>query len=186
MKREPFPFSGSRRSAALLALMLLSACSAGQVGPKENLPTPNSLQERVRNLEDREEIGRLLVLYGRYLDRRDFASFAMLFSEKEGEWIGGMGRAKGRDNIRNLMESTIGDLPEDAASSGYHVFTNASIETDGDRASAETKWIFMMPGADGRPQPVYLGHYEDAFIREKEGWRFLRRTAVSDIPQDTR
>lgn len=186
MKRESSPCGNSPLPAALLALTLFAACSAVQVGPQENPSPPGSLQDRVKKLEDREEIGRLLVLYGRYLDRRDFTSFAMLFSEKEGEWIGGMGSAKGRDNIRDLMERTIGDLPEDAAAAGYHVFTNESIEIDGDRATAETKWMFMMPDAGGRPQPVYLGHYEDTLIREKEGWRFLTRTALSDIPRDTR
>lgn len=185
MKNGFFFVIGLRRFFVLLCIAALSACGSGQEGMKHDPATPGSLQERVRNLEDREEIGRLLVLYGRYLDRRDFASFSLLFSEKEGEWIGGMGSAKGRAKIRELMERTIGKPPEDTAAAGFHLFTNESIEMDGDRASAETKWMFMMPDAEGRPRPLFLGHYEDAFIRETGEWKFLKRTAYSDIPKDT-
>lgn len=184
MNKGSFFRFGWHRFAVLLCLTLLAACNAGEDGMNQNPENPDSVQRRLRNLEDREEIGRLLVLYGRYLDRRDFASFSMLFSEEDGEWIGGMGRAKGRDRIRGLMESTIGKLPEDRAAAGFHLFTNESIEIDQDQASAETKWVFVMPDAGGRPQPVYLGHYEDTFIREQEGWKFLKRTAYTDIPED--
>ena len=39
----------------------------------------------------------------------------------------------------------------------------------GDRAAAETKWIFMVRISGGKPEPFYLGHYEDELVREK-GW----------------
>lgn len=185
MKNRPFFCFGVCLFVALLCLAALPACNAGPDGMNDGPDGQDSLQARVRKLEDREEIGRLLVLYGRYLDRRDFASFSSLFSDSEGEWIGGMGRAKGRQAIRTLMESTIGELPEDSAAAGLHLFTNESIEIEGDRARAETKWVFVMPDAEGRPRPVYLGHYEDTFLRESDGWKFSRRTAHSDIPRDT-
>ena len=67
-----------------------------------------SAEARLQRIEDREEIRELLTDYGRYLDKRDFDSFSRLFAEKEGEWIGGMGKAKGRQAILKLMEDTIG------------------------------------------------------------------------------
>jgi hypothetical protein len=64
-----------------------------------------TIETRLQRLQDREEIWLLLTDYGRFLDRRDFASFSQLFAEKEGEWIGGMGRAKTPLAIRKLMEA---------------------------------------------------------------------------------
>ena len=60
--------------------------------------------------------------------------------------------------------------------------TNDQIRIDGDRASATTKWIYVTPSEDGSPRWVYLGHYDDEFIRDKGVWKFLRREAFGDIP----
>lgn len=141
-----------------------------------------SLEARLKRLEDREEIRGLLMDYGRFLDKRDFKSFSELFAEREGEWIGGFGSAKGSKAIRDLMESTIG---KDASiSQSVHLFTNETIQVNGDRASAVTKWVFVVTGESDRPQPYFVGHYEDTMIREKGSWKFLRRVVNADIPTD--
>lgn len=139
-----------------------------------------SLEQRLQRLEDREEIRALILEYGRALDTRDFAAFSSLFAEHDGEWIGGLGAVKGRAAIRELMETTIGSGPP--TSPNFHLFTNGHIDVDGDRASAVTKWVFVMQGEGERPEWVYLGHYDDTFIRENGRWRFLRRQAFTDIP----
>jgi hypothetical protein len=135
-------------------------------------------------LEDREEIHQLLMDYGRFLDRRDFVAFSQLFAEKEGEWIGGLGEAKGAPAIRKLMEDTIGKDAKKGGAPNYHLFGNEIIQVDGDRAKALTKWIFVVRGDSGRPQPFYLGHYEDSMVRENGRWKFLRRAVYGDIPAD--
>ena len=113
-----------------------------------------------------------------------FASFAQLFAEKEGEWIGGMGKAQGSQAIRKLMEDTIGKSSGKASAPDFHLFTNETIHVNGDRAEATTKWIFVVQGEGGRPQPLYLGHYEDSMVREGGRWKFLRRVVHADIPGD--
>ena len=60
--------------------------------------------------------------------------------------------------------------------------TNVSIKVDGDTASAVTKWMFIITTADNKPQPYYLGHYDDKFVREDGQWKFLQRVAYGDIP----
>ncbi|MBN1905284.1 MAG: nuclear transport factor 2 family protein [Deltaproteobacteria bacterium] len=141
-----------------------------------------SLEARLKRLEDREEIRGLLMDYGRFLDIRDFKSFSELFAETEGEWVGGFGSAKGSKAICELMERTIGkDAP---ISQSVHLFTNETIQVNGDRASAVTKWIFVVTGESDRPQPYFIGHYEDTMIRENGSWKFLRRVVHSDIPAD--
>jgi hypothetical protein len=140
-------------------------------------------ETRLQQLDDREQIRELIVDYGRCLDGRDFDAFSKLFAEKEGEWIGGMGKAKGSQAVRELMEKSIGSnsAPQNA---NFHLFTNEKIRLAGDRASATTKWIFVIKGESNRPQPVFLGHYQDDFVREKGDWKFLRREVFADIPTD--
>jgi hypothetical protein len=65
-----------------------------------------------------------------------------------------------------------------------HLFTNETIQVEGSRASALTKWIFVVTGESDRPQPYFIGHYENTMIREKGRWKFLRRVVHSDIPAD--
>jgi hypothetical protein len=142
------------------------------------------LTARIQILEDREEIRQVLKNYGRFLDQRDFASFSQLFAEKEGEWNGGFGKAKGALAIRKLMEDTIGNNPDKQAPPSYHLFLNDIIHVNGNQADAITKWMFMVQGEKGGPQPFYLGHYDDTFIRENGRWKFLKRIVHTDIPTD--
>jgi len=167
--------------AVPLALILaaISGCSGNAAAEKQE-----SLESRLQKLEDREEIRQLLKDYGRFLDQRDFASFSQLFAEKDGEWNGGMGIAKGSQAVRKLMEETIGKNADKPGPPNYHLFTNESINVNRPQADATTKWIFVMQGEKGSPQLVYLGHYEDTLVRENGRWKFLKRVVHSDIPSD--
>ncbi|NLA75677.1 MAG: nuclear transport factor 2 family protein [Deltaproteobacteria bacterium] len=147
-------------------------------------PNAVSLEARLKRLEDREEIRSLLMDYGHFLDKRDFKAFSELFAETEGEWIGGLGRAKGSSAVFELMEKTIGkDAP---ASPSVHLFTNEMININGDQASALTKWVFVITGESDRPQLCFVGHYEDTLIIEKGRWKFLRRVVHAEIPEDNK
>jgi uncharacterized protein (TIGR02246 family) len=141
----------------------------------------DSLAKRVQVLEDREAIRALILAYGQAHDHRDYRTFASLFATN-GEWVGGLGSAKGPDAIFALMDKTIGHHPTPNGSGTVHLLTNDQIEIDGDRATAVTKWIYITPGPDDAPRMVYVGHYDDEFVRENGAWKFLRREAPADIP----
>ena len=160
-------------AAAILAVGVLAQPLAAQ--------DLNSLFARVQVLEDREAIRALILAYGQAHDHRDYRTFASLFATN-GEWVGGLGSAKGPQAIFELMDKTIGHNPQPNGSGTYHVLTNDQIKIDGDRASATTKWIYITPGETNKPTLVYLGHYDDQFVREKGEWKFLRREAPADIP----
>ena len=161
-------------ATAILALGLLAAAPAARA---DDLA---SLAERVRVLEDREEIRALILAYGQAHDHRDYRTFASLFAAA-GEWIGGLGSAKGPDAIFALMDERIGHNPLPAGSGTFHAMTNDQIVIDGDRASATTKWLYITPSDANAPQLTYLGHYDDEFVRENGRWKFLRRQSTSDI-----
>jgi hypothetical protein len=166
-------------AAALLSgIALLGSIPADSAEKKE------TVEARLQRIEDREAIRQLLMDYGCFLDQRDFVAFSKLFAEKEGEWIGGLGRAKGSQAIYKLMKNSIGENTQKTGAPNYHLFTNEAIQVEGDQAKALTKWMFVVQGESARPQPVYLGHYEDTMIREDGRWKFLRRMVYGDIPAD--
>jgi len=144
--------------------------------------TSGDLEARIAALEARESIRELIYAYGRALDTRNFRAFAALFDEEQGTWVGGFGTATGSDAIFRLMDESIGHADPPAVPRTHHVFSNVQIEVDGDRATATTKWTFVMPSESGDPRWVYLGHYDDEFIRRGDRWFFLRREAFTDIP----
>lgn len=142
----------------------------------------NSIEDRLDELEAREQIRDLIHAYGDALDHRDFVAFSELFAEDVGTWVGGFGTATGHEEIFRMMDETIGHADAPVVPSSHHVFSNIRIEVDGDRAAATTKWIFVVPSAAGAPQWQFLGHYEDEFVHVNGRWRFARREAFTDIP----
>ena len=115
-----------------------------------------SVAARVQVLEDREAIPAVILAY-----------------------------AQAHDHLE-LMNKTIGHNPQPNGSGTYHVMTNDQIKIDGDRASATTKWLYITHGDDNAPKLVFLGHYDDQFVRENGEWKFLRREAPADIPSSPR
>ena len=170
-----FESDRNKTGPALFAtLMLLTGAAAAQ--------SEKSLQQRIENLEAREAIRELIYAYGHALDHRDFVAFSELFEEDRGTWAGGFGSATGREAIFALMDGSIGHAEQPVTPTSHHVFSNIQIEVDGDRAAATTKWIFVVPSQTGDPRWMFLGHYEDQFVREAGRWFFLRREAFTDIP----
>jgi len=165
-----------RFSQLIVAACLLLPAAAGLAQSTANL------EARVAELEAREAIRELIYAYGRALDTRNFVAFAALFEEEQGTWSGGFGTAVGRDAIFEMMDSTLGHAEEPVTPTSHHVFTNIQIEVDGARATATTKWIFVMPSESGDPRWVYLGHYDDRFVRQDGEWYFAYREAHTDIP----
>jgi SnoaL-like domain len=157
--------------------------SAGADDPVLSGPVLASPAERLRRLEDLEQIRRLFMEYKVVLDRQDFAAYADLFAE-DGEFVAGPGVAKGRAAIREMVEAMPGSGLLRAPGDDYHVIVNPLIEldpSDPDRARAELTWLYVVKGDDGGPKLAKLGHYNDELVREAGQWRFLRREAPADI-----
>lgn len=135
---------------------------------------------RLQVVADKQEIIELLLEYGRTLDRKDYESYGRLFA-RDGEWAGGGAPAKGPKAIEERMRRTFGPESGVKWTTDFHFFTNPVIKVDGDRATAWSRWLFISPGPDGRPVPMYGGHYDDILVREDGVWRFQRREVVSDM-----
>jgi hypothetical protein len=150
------------------------------------IPQPDaSLALRIKTIEDREEIQRALLNYGRYLDARQLANYANLFA-KDGEWVGGFGVVKTPKAIQEFMEKNLG--PGANSTHTYHLLTNFMIDVKGDEATAWSRWAFVTPMAgatsatEAKPNLAQGGHYEDKLVREDGKWKFKQRIAFADIP----
>ena len=140
-------------------------------------PTTSTLAARLQQFEDKAEIERLLLDYGRNLDSRDFAGYGRLFA-KDGEWVGGFGTASGGPaGIQAFMEKSMGTAPNRA--NNYHLLSNFVITVTGDNATAWSRWAFVVPGAAGATI-AQAGRYDDTLVRENGRWRFKRRVASND------
>jgi len=161
------------RSIAIIACLAAASTAAAQTS---RAATDESLGVRLQRLEDKEEIQRLLLEYGRTLDARDFAGYSALFA-KDGEWVGGFGSVTGPANIKAFMEKNMGTQPNTAKN--YHLLSNFVITVSGDTATAWSRWAFVVPGAQGATI-AQAGRYDDTLVRENGRWRFKKRVASND------
>lgn len=139
------------------------------------------IEQRLRRLEDLEQIRQLQEAYRRALDGKDFRGYAELFAP-DGEFVAGDLEARGPEAILALVEGMVGTLLTERPGDDFHVVSNVEIELDGDRATSTSTWSYYVRGADGQPVLDKLGRYEDVLVRRPEGWRFARRDAPMDVP----
>jgi uncharacterized protein (TIGR02246 family) len=130
-------------------------------------------------VEDELAIRRILVDYAAFLDGRDYEAYANLFTP-EGEWTNQGGGRKGRDQIRAMLE-VMGPAGSPNAEN-YHLVSNPRIDLDGDRATATSRYLFVMRGPEGQPTPALAGIYRDEFVRQGGEWKIARRVADDIMP----
>ena len=159
-----------RRAAAALLWLTLAVPAAAAP----------SIDARIQKLADAGEIRTLLHDYGRLLDARDLTAFAALFA-RDGEWIGGLGTAKGPAAIGAMMRKAFGDAAIGSNHANFHLLSNEIVAVDDDTATAWSRWTFVAADTAGRPAMAMAGHYDDRLVREGGRWRFARRVATTDI-----
>lgn len=138
------------------------------------------IEERLRRLEDAEEIRRLIQDYRRHLDTHDLVAYGRLFAA-EGEWIGGTGYGKSPAGITAMLTERL-PAPAPGPQSSWHLLTDPVIMVDGDRATGLLTWAWVGKGEGNLPVMRLLGTYEDTYVREQGRWRFRTRIAQTNIP----
>jgi uncharacterized protein (TIGR02246 family) len=140
-----------------------------------------SFDDRLRRLEDLEAIRRLMLEYRSCLDAKDIRGYAELFAA-DGEFVAGDMHARGPEAIFDLVDGMRGTLLTDRGGDDVHIVANPVIDLDGDRATADSMWIYIVRGEGDVPVLSKIGSYHDVFTREDGRWRFLRREAPTVIP----
>lgn len=140
------------------------------------------LEERLRRLEDIQEIHRLKSLYAKYWNfgweaaGANGAEVAKLFTEDAFIDYGAFGRADGRQAIAGMVDAWA--AASRAAADGtplahpglsVHFLTTPNIEVTGDEAVGT--WTGMVTAtADGTPMWI-AGQYTDRFVRRDDAWQ---------------
>lgn len=163
----------------MIRWLLAATLAAASVGAAAQ-PAAGSLETRMQRVEDELAISRILVDYAAFLDGRDYARYADLFAP-DGEWTNAAGTHKGPAAIRQMLERTLGP-PGAPNASNYHLISNPRIDLAGDRATATSRYLFMMRGTGGQPTPSLAGIYRDELVRQGGKWKIARRVADDIMP----
>jgi uncharacterized protein (TIGR02246 family) len=141
-----------------------------------------SLDERLRRLEDILAIQQLFIDYGLALDAGDLETYAQLFATQGTINLGPIGRATGRTEIKALMAQTL----EGLVGSSFHIVSSPQINVHGDRAISQVMWTVIHRDKNGQPQVTMIGKHHDELIRENSEWKIQTRKGTVDIPSQYR
>ena len=132
-----------------------------------------SKKQRIRELEDREQIRQIFVEYAKYLDGGNFAGYASLFSE-HGVLLAQLGEAVGPAAIEKTLEEALGPYIHSDRPASIHVMNNHRIDIDGDTATTDVIWFYLTVDPDTVPTILQAGRYVDELVRENGQWKIAR------------
>lgn len=145
----------------------------------------SNLNERLQVWLDKLEIRDVIERYMRWNDDRAADRIAELFHEDIRFQV--MGRVvAGREAVRAVFVGAGAELPMWTMPGqllkqpgSVHISSNPVIDVDGDTATAETDFLVMSRGEDGRAKATLVGRYRDEFRRVDGRWLIYTRTGVS-------
>ncbi|HST96436.1 MAG TPA: nuclear transport factor 2 family protein [Geodermatophilus sp.] len=124
----------------------------------------STVEERLRRLEDVEEIRRLDAVYCRLIDDGDWPALVALFTE-DGVFDG-LSRVAGRSHLLAFFSG----LADGGLTAYWHHVSNLEVEVAGDAATVRSL-LWQPCVVDGVPH-VAAGRYRDELVRTGEGWRY--------------
>jgi ketosteroid isomerase-like protein len=162
-----------------VAFACVALTATAQAAPQ---PAHLSIEQRLERAEDEIAIRRILIDYHWNMDMRDFDAYAALFA-KEGVWTSGDQVHQGPAAIKKMMIGIFGEpKPGQPNRRSIEITTNPEITIDGDHAKARSRHLLVWRGADGSPQPMLAGRYEDDLIHENGQWKILKRIDFPVMP----
>jgi hypothetical protein len=134
------------------------------------------LEDRLRTLEDIEEIKQLQRIYGYYLDNRMGDEIIDLFSD-DTELVDIGGVYLGKEGVRRLFKGVYGGgLPP--GHMGQHGIQQAVINVDEGGKTAKGRWrvVWCMAAPVDDKIAALWGHglYENEYIKENGKWLFKK------------
>lgn len=137
-------------------------------------PSIISLSNRIRLLQDTDEIENLISMYGYYLDKRQWDFLIDLFAEDSTLEISQRGIYKGKESGRRALE-LFG--PQDIEPNTLHNHIQLQpvihVAPDGRRAWVRSRALSMI-GSYGEITVWGDGVYENEFVKESGVWKFMK------------
>ena len=128
-----------------------------------------SLEERLDELQAKEEIRACLHNYVHAMDKRDEELFMDLWEEDAVLSLGQFGESRGHTEIRQNLHQIWTNTPKT-----YHLSVNAVITVNGDWAEAISNSYATSYDAEGRVLLAFAT-YRDKLSRRTGKWRFVER-----------
>ncbi|WP_197277035.1 nuclear transport factor 2 family protein [Sphingomonas profundi] len=136
--------------------------------------TEQSLEQRIKLIEDELAVQKLMKTYCKRADAFDWVGWAECFTEDSlFEFHGGFGTMNGKADI---LEKCRGSM-DHVYSSFIHYIVDIDVDVDGsDRATGTGNIIFAALTDDDKPTDYLLqgGRYKWEFARTADGWRIAR------------
>ncbi len=171
-----------RFTVVAMAALFVSAAALGvDAQDKPRAAKPLSTEQRLRILEDKDEIRELLFAYGRDFDKRDFVAYSQLFTS-DGVWTAGAPGSHGYTGPDAIREFVTKTYPPSSFPGSYHIMSSPSIQIlDENHATAWSRFTYFVFDVHGAPTPFAAGHYEDTLVREGGVWKFKRRALFPEV-----
>ena len=141
--------------------------------------------------EDRLAILDLMGRYCNTFDARDAESWTDLFTD-DAVWehvrVGDaepVRRYESREALQEWISSYFEQASRDGRSTRHFSTGTEVIELTVDTARARTSVATVQSAPGPEPKIVSMGYYDDELRKTRDGWRFVRRTFVNDLPPFT-
>lgn len=129
----------------------------------------------LQRLLDEQAIVAVALRYCRALDTNDWASLADVFLSDATAVLGGPPQLNGLDEITARCSSALASLDD-----SQHMVSNHEVVVDGDAATHRcyVQAQHIRNAAEGGPNFIIAGRYEDRLARTSVGWRITHRNLV--------
>jgi ketosteroid isomerase-like protein len=183
----------------MLGLVFVGAVVLPLLSHAQNASGAQSLEERLRAVEDRLAIEQVLMRYAAALNTDDADGYVSLFTpdatfelrRQSGE-PPFLGPFKGRDALRKQW---FPDAPTSTSRGTRfgpmrHVTTNYEIDVTGDTATVRAFFIEVVsngantPPGSNPPTIHAMGRYEDELVRVDGRWLFSKRVVITDMNEE--
>jgi len=160
--------------ASIGAAMLLGSTAAFAQSAEEKL---NALDSRITRLEDMDQIERVQLTYGYFVDKSQWEPLAELFTEDATLEIGGKGIFTGKARVLEYMQTAFGadGVKYDSLANHMQFQPLTDVSPEGDEAWMRARAYVMAGGGGGGGWGLPL--YENGYQKGADGkWRISRLT----------
>jgi ketosteroid isomerase-like protein len=131
-------------------------------------------------VSDYQRIQLLVYSYAERIDAGDFEAVAALMSKARLLFLPSAEVLEGGAQVLSANRMRVKIYPHTGTPCTTHYVNNLVIELEGDRATAQS--LFTVTQAlEGFPlQTIMAGRYYDKFVKERDLWRFSKRTIAPE------
>ena len=182
-----------KRTSGLVVVGLMALAF---VAPTRNVAGQDSLEDRLRAVEDQLAIEQLLMRYAAALNTDDADTYVSLFTpdatfelKRQVDEPPFLGPFEGREALRKqwFPDAPASTSGADVFGPMRHVTTNYEIDVAGDTATVRAFFIEVvsnganMPPGSNPPTIHAMGRYEDELVKVDGRWYFSKRVVITDM-----